>query len=148
MAQGNNPVAEKKLNGQATNQARPQVLLHSIRTAFSVLRYLDSEDGLNPNQNLATVVNDIGEQLRYGQDEYNRNNPNSRVDIHGFWQEWIRDYYGWIIIKTEDWARKAIGKMRGFWGPSTSPLAPQVLAYLDELERQIGTFQINTNRFD
>lgn len=148
MAQGNNVVSDENVASGATNDARPQDLLHDIRTAFSVLRYLDSEEGLNPNQNLATIVNDIGDQLEYAQDQYNSNNPNARVDILGFWREWIRDYHAWLILRTDNWARRTIRTMRQHWGPSTSPISAQVLAFLADLEAQIGTFQINTNRFD
>lgn len=109
-----------------------------------MLRYVDQR-GAPPNVNrrLTNVINDMGAQ--WNRDRANVNNPARQVTVGGFWSEWAKDYYPWLISHTTTWAENTIRAMSEFWGPRTGEQARVVLENLRNLEAQLVGLTLDTS---
>ena len=72
---------------QAATVASCTNVLGRIRDGIAARRYMAFQGGPNVNDRLATVINNIGNQLRHSQPAYNAASPTDQTDITAFWAE-------------------------------------------------------------
>lgn len=67
-----NPVDEKRWRTEAENVDRADYLLAKLKASIAVIHYLNRAGTPNANGKLATIVNNIGYQLAYAQQLWNK----------------------------------------------------------------------------
>lgn len=90
---GKSFMAKDKMSDYAAHVETPSIPLNHMRMTIAVIRYLNHQRTPPVNHRLTNIVNDVHDQLRYGQDTWNGNNPGSPVRFAEFWQEWVADFF-------------------------------------------------------
>lgn len=113
-----------------------------------MIHYLNYQGVPNANGRLTTIVNNARIQWGHGQATWNRNNPGNQVDIVGFWREWNRDFFVWVVSHTQTFCRDLITEMKKYWAVRTGNTAYQVLETLRAMEAEVDILTINTAGFN
>jgi hypothetical protein len=112
-------------------------VLEKIRAAITARRYMAFQGGPNVNDQLVTVINNIGDQLRHSQTAYTAANPTDQTDIAAFWAEWVRDMIPYLLGHGGTWAQNAITEARKNWRTRTDGHIQQALNDLASLQAEL-----------
>ncbi|KAK0391839.1 hypothetical protein NLU13_1338 [Sarocladium strictum] len=137
-----NPVDEKRWRTEAENVDRADYLLAKLKASIAVIHYLNRVTTPNANGKLATIVNNIGYQLAYAQQLWNK------VAILQFWREWVKDLFEVALInQTRKFVEGLIKEMRLAWAPRSGETAKKVLETVEIMEAELEHLSIDTSNF-
>jgi chitinase len=125
----------------------PTDALYALRTAISVIHYMNRPASPPVQPRLAHVVNLIFDEWQRAENQWNAQNPNDRVRVAAAWAEWARAQMQFNVDHTTQWVRRGITDMRRMWAVRTGEQARATLETMERLENELPALTISIAGF-